>query len=219
MQAILFHFKKNSMKNICTKKILLFLVPGLLIMGCSKNYTNYYADGEDNGIAIFSNTGNNVLSCFIDGKPWRTVDRKTSGFAYSRTSYEVYISKQLTNSLLDTLIITWEGYYPPNNFSNGNLNLIIPVAKNFSYKDFSALQGQRLQIDTTTAFFSTSISGLNNNNTKGKGNIYFYAAQLDSIGTSSYIGKMSGLFEADFGAFKITRGRFDHLLTPENVYF
>ncbi len=207
------------MKNICSKKNLLFLLPGLLIMGCSKNYTNYYPDAEDNGIAIFSNTGNNVLSCFIDGKPWRTVNRETSGFPNSITSYEVYIIKQSTTSLLDTLIITWPGYYPVNYFSQGDLNLIIPVAKNFSHKDFTALQGQRLQIDTTTAFFTTSISGLNSGNIKGKGNIYFHTAQLDSIGPREYIGKMSGLFDADFGTFKITRGRFDHLLNSENVRF
>jgi hypothetical protein len=218
MQAIPFHLKKNNMKNICTKKNLLFLLLGFIIMGCSKNYTNYYADAEDNGIAIFSNTGNNILSCFIDGKPWRTVDRTISGFS-PRQIYEVDITKYSTNSLLDSLIITWRGYYTANNFSNGSLNLIIPVAKNFSYKDFSALQGQRLQIDTATAFFATSISGLNINNTKGKGNIYFHSVQLDSIGAGSYMGKMSGLFEADFGTFKITRGRFDHLLDPQNVRF
>jgi hypothetical protein len=219
MQAIPFHLKKNNMKNICTKKNLLFLLLGFIIMGCSKNYTNYYADAEDNGIAIFSNTGNNILSCFIDGKPWRTVDRETSGFSYQITSYEVYIIKQSTNSLLDTLIINWLGYYPVNYFSQGNLNLTIPVIKNFSNKDFAALQGQRLQIDTTNAFFTISISGLNSGNIKGKGNIYFHTAQLDSIGPGAYMGKMSGLFEADFGTFKITRGRFDHLLDPQNVRF
>jgi hypothetical protein len=219
MPAIPSNLKKNSMKKNRTKRITQFLVAVLLIMGCSKNYTNYYADGEDNRIAIFSNTGNNVLSCFIDGKPWRTVDRKTSGFVFSSTNYEVYITKQSTTSLLDTLIITWQGYYTADNFSDGSLNLVIPVAKKFSFNNFSALQGQRLQIDTTTAFFTTSISGLRNSNRKGKGNIYFYSAQLDSIGASSYIGKISGLLDADFGTFKVTKGRFDHNITPIQISF
>jgi hypothetical protein len=178
----------------------------------------YYDDAENPGIAIFSNTGNNILSCFVNGKSWRTASRITYGIS-ARTSYEVYITKQSASALQDTLLISWNGYYPTDSLGQGTLNLTIPVAKNFSYKDFAGLQGQRLQIDTTTAFFTTSISGLNSGNIKGKGNIYFHIAQLDSIGPGAYMGKMSGLFDADFSAFKITRGRFDHIIDPQQVNF
>jgi hypothetical protein len=206
------------MRSNFTLVIFFLLLLVFFNTGCSRNATQYYDDAENPGIAIFSNTGNNILSCLVNGKPWRTASRITYGIG-ARTSYEVYITKQSTNTLQDILLISWNGYYPADSLGQGNLNLIIPVAKNFSNKNFAALQGQRLQIDTTNAFFTTSISGLNSGNIKGKGNIYFHIAQLDSIGPSAYMGKMSGLFEADFGAFKITRGRFDHLLNPENVHF
>ena len=208
------------MKNKCSNNLLLLLLITFIITGCTKNETRYYADAEDEGIAIFSNNGNNLLTCFIDNKPWRTVDRTVTIIFSSGTNYEVDIRKQVTNSIKDTLIIRWLGYYAANDSSQGTLNLILPVAKNFSYKDFAALQGQRLHIDTTNGYFTTSISNLNLSNSKGSGDIYFNIAKLDSIGTGGgYFGKMSGLFDANFSSFKITRGRFDHIIEPPQVHF
>jgi hypothetical protein len=206
------------MKNSGIKNIGLLLLSVFIIAGCSKNETTYFADAEDEGIAIFSNTGNNLLTCFIDGKPWRTISRTTSGFN-PRTSYEVDIVKQITSSLQDTLSISWPGYFSTDSLNPGSLTLLLPVAKNFGYKDFSALQGRRLQIDTINGFFSTSISRLNTSNRKGSGSIYFHAARLDSIGPNAYTGNISGLFEADFATFKITKGRFDHTIVPQQVFF
>lgn len=207
------------MKNNSLKNTGLLILCTLILAGCSKNETTYFADAEDEGIAIFSNTGNNLLTCYIDGRPWRT-DSRTSGGGFAGglgTNYEVDIVKQTSSSLQDTLLIIWRGYFSTDSFSGGYLTLRLPVTKNFGYKDFSALQGTRLQIDTTNGFFSTSISRLNTSNIKGSGNIYFHAARLDSIGPNAYNGSMSGLFEADFTSFKITKGRFDHSFTPQNV--
>jgi hypothetical protein len=204
------------MKSNFTMGIFFLVLPVFFNTGCSKNETQYYDDAENPGIAIFSNTGNNILSCFVNEKPWRTASRITYSIG-ARTSYEVDIIKQPTNALQDKLLISWNGYYPADSMGQGNLELTITVIKNFSYKDFAALQGQRLQIDTNTSFFTTSISGLNTGNIKGIGNIYFHTAQLDSIGPGAYMGKMSGLFEADFGTFKIARGRFDHIIDPQQV--
>jgi hypothetical protein len=205
------------MKNNYLKNKWFLLWPLFIITGCYRNETNYYLDAEDKGIAIFSNTGNNLLTCFIDGKPWRTGNRTSGGFI-SRPRYEVDIVKQITNSLQDTLMIIWSGYFPSDSL-NGYLTFIMPVAKNFSYKDFSALQGRRLQVDTTNGNFSTAISSLNTGNTKGSGSIYFHTARLDSIGPNTYSGKMSGLIEADFISFKITKGRFDHTIESPQVLF
>ena len=187
------------------------------LLGCYKNYTKYYSDAETPGVSIFSNKGNNILSCFIDGKPWRTIDR-IKYEASQMVSYEVDVRKEITGSLLDTLVINWMGYYNENESTPGNLRLLIAVPKNFNYRNFSALQGQRLLIDTTNnGFFSTSITGLNTGNTKGNGSIYFHTALLDSIGPDKYIGNMSGLIEADFPSFKITKGRFDESLDGGNI--
>ena len=203
------------MKTITIKRLVFLIAPILLITGCTKDYTNYYPDDEDKGVAIFSSTANNVMGCFIDGKAWRTGSRTTSLFSPPR--YEVYITKQNTSSLLDTLSISWSGYYAENKDMPAYLELILPVAKTFNYLDLSALRGQRLQLDTTNGFFSTSIPGLNNPNSKGRGHIYFHTARFDSISPGVFKGTMSGLFEADFGSFKILRGRFDHNITEDQV--
>ena len=80
------------------------------------------------------------------------------------------------------------------------------------YKDFNSLEGKRLIIDKVKNYFSYLGS-------KGSGNIYFHFAHLDSIQTDYYRGRMSGLFDADLGSIKITNGRFDHDILPEQVHF
>ena len=204
------------MKNKTTGWFFLLLLPGFLLMSCSKNLTNYYGDEQDPGLTIFSNKGNNILTCFIGGKPWQTAPRVRFGL-YASLHYEVDIYRQQTTASQDTLRIIWTGYYNENKDSTGYLALTVPIAKNFNYKSFSALQGQRINIDTTNGFFSTNIKGLNSSKIKGRGSIYFHSALLDSIGPSSYKGKMSGLIEADFISNKITKGRFDHSIDPPQI--
>lgn len=206
------------MKNIFIPQLLSFLLPVCLLMSCYKNYTRYYPDTDNEGIAIFSNTGNNLLTCFIAGKAWQTNNRATSLFP-GRINYEVFITKQQTASPMDTLYITWTGHYSADSNAAGTIRLILPVAKNFSYKNLSALQGQRLHVDTTNGFFYTELNGSATSAKKGIGNIYFNRAAFDSIGPSSYSGKMSGLFDADFISYKITKGRFDHDITPQQINF
>jgi len=184
--------------------------------GCYKDYTNFYPDKEEPGLSIFSNRQNNIMSCFIEGKPWRTDSRTTSFF--SRISYEVYITKQETNSLSDTIIISWSGYYSENKDFNRDITLVLPVAKNFGQRELSALQGQRLSIGAGNGYFTTNID-LNMNNAKGSGSIYFHSARFDSISPGFYSGSMSGLFEADFNSFKILKGRFDHTMTADQIQF
>jgi hypothetical protein len=207
------------MKNNILPGLFLLLTSYSIIIGCTKNYTKYYADAETPGLAIFSNTNNNILTCFVDGRPWRTDSRVTSGFN-PRTRYEIYISKYSTNSLQDTLLFNWYGYFEGNQFGGGSIGLALAVSKNFSIKDLNALQGQRLIIDTTiNGFYSTNTGSLNNTGAKGNGSIYFNTAKFDSIAPNFYQGSLSGLFEANFGSFKITKGRFDHFLEPNQIQF
>ncbi|MEO6000599.1 MAG: hypothetical protein ABIN89_27370 [Chitinophagaceae bacterium] len=205
------------MENEIIKR-LIYLLTSILLMGCSKNETRYHDDAEDPGLAIFSNTGNNILSCFIDGNAWRTVSRTTSGYSQG-TSYEVSIEKKSTNGINDTLIITWLGYFEGSENNEGYLGLHIAVPSNFNYRNLSGLQGQRLNIDSTNGFFATNIRGLNSGNSKGSGSFYFHTARFDSVGRSSYSGVMSGLFDANFNSFKITKGRFDHTVSGAQIHF
>ena len=202
-------------KNSINKLILLFLAT-LALSGCRKNFTNYFADAADEGLAIFSNTGNNLMTCFVDGKPWRTINRTQTGNGFP--VYEVAITKQTTAGVQDTLVIHWTGHYNGEEISTGAISLSIAVPKNFNYRNFSSLQGQRLFIDTAVnGFFSTGISALSIGDPKGNGSIYFNTARLDSIAPGKYTGYMSGILEANFPSFKITRGRFDGWLNEENV--
>lgn len=193
------------------------LTASFLLLGCSKIVTNYYPDKEDPGLAIFSDKGNNLLSCFINGKPWRTINRVQYGAG--SVNYECNIYKQVSSGIMDTLIFSWQGYYNDNEFSQGTISLNLAVPKNFYYRSFSSLRGRRLQIDSTTnGFFSTSISTLSIGNPKGNGNIYFHNANFDSLAPNQYYGHIDGLLEAAFPLFTITRGRFDEVITNDNVH-
>ena len=194
------------------------LITGLLFIGCYKNVTNYYADTQDNGLAIFSNTGNNIFSCYVNGQPWRTANRTTGGFL-SQPRSEVHLSKQADSSSQDFLVFQWNGHLQqsPNDYDIITLYLKIP--KNFTRNDISSFQGQRFVIDSSRGYFSANINGFNNNNERGTGNIYFNSASFDSSGLAGYTGKLSGILEADFPGFKITKGRFDHQLSFLQVQF
>lgn len=205
------------MKKIILYQVVFIFFTVAFLQGCRKNYTNYYPDKEDEGLAIFSNTGNNLMTCFIDGKPWRTIDRTSYGS--TRTSiYELEIVKRITSGLRDTLSFHWQGHYNTEEYPSGTVTLVLSVPKNFDYRSLSALNGQRLLIDSAVnGFFSTSISELSVGNPKGNGSIYFHQLKLDSISPAVFSGHMAGLLDADFPLFNITRGRFDEYLTGENV--
>lgn len=200
--------KAHSIVCIC-------LLSLMFITGCVKNESHYYADNYQPGTAIFSNTGNNVFSCLINGQPWRTIDRKIGGFGGH--TFEVGISKQNFDSLTDHLTIDWFGYYLNTQYGYGNISLVLSVPKNFSMADFSTLQGKRLTIDGVSSYFQAQVDTISR---MGSGSIYFNTAILDSDGVNSVIsGRMSGLLEADFGSVLLTSGRFDHNLDEIPVFF
>jgi len=185
------------------------------ITGCVKNESHYYPDNDFPGTAIFSNTGNNVFSCYINGQPWRTIDRKVGGLG--PPTYEVSINKQNFDSLTDHFSISWFGYYLDNPYGYGNITLILSVPKNFGLADFSTLQGQRLSIDGVNNYFLAQVDTVTR---MGSGSIYFNTAELDSDDVNRVIqGRMSGLLEANFGSVVLTSGRFDHNLDGIPVLF
>ena len=202
---------KNTNLLFCA---LLFFFSSILF---SCNHTEFYADPQATGLGIFSNTGNNLMSCYIQNQSWRTRDRTSGGFL-GNTTYELLISKQTTNGITDNLVFTWFGYPSANNTLNGDVSLVLSVPKNFGYKQLSAFKGQRIALDTTNGYFrfssSQPITG------KGTGNIYFHNMQIDSIGPNNFTGRMSGLLDAKFGSSLILlNGRFDHNITSPQIQF
>lgn len=193
---------------------LLFFFSNILF---SCNQTEFYADPQANGLGIFSNTGNNLMSGYIQNEPWRTRDRKTGGFLGGPT-YEIYITKQITSGPKDNLIFTWYVNPTTNNILNGDISLVLAVPKVFGYIELSALKGQRLALDTLNGYFT--FSSAQSNFTKGSGNIYFHDMQIDSIGPNNFTGRMSGLLDAKLGGNLILKnGRFDHSLTALQIQF
>ncbi len=205
------------MNNYIIKKRWHWLMICLVFAGCSKNDSNYYADGEHEGLAIFSNTGNNLLTCFVDNKPWRTESRRLPIISPPGPRYEIDIVKQITNSLMDTLHVNWRGYFTQDRNTFGYLSLALPIEKNFEFRNLSDLNGRRFKIDITTGHFSFYSPITNMNFSNGSGNIYFHKAVFDSISPNTFTGRISGLFDADFSTSKITEGRFDHNINSDNV--
>jgi len=206
------------MKKRNFQKTYVFIAVCVVITGCTTNFTKYNPDAENPGLAIFSNKNFNLLTCYIDGKAWRTQDRRNSGFII-RTNYELYIRRLRTNGPSDTIQFQWGGIYENNPYEIGYIGLVMSVPKNYSVTDFlKAQNGQRLIIDSTVnGYFTTSISRLNNAGLKGNGMLYFNRASYDSIRPLFFSGHLAGLFQADFPNFKITKGRFDHDLLTEMV--
>ena len=199
-----------------TKKyIYQWILIAIFLTGCQKNLTKDFPDADAPGLSVFSDRRNNTLSCYINGEPWKTVDR----IFYARfsgpvgTDYELHINKTRYGTLKDTILFVWRGHFLDNKPNGYNLRLTLSVKKDFNQKDFSALQDQRIIIDSTiNGYFSTDANGTNILS-KGNGNIYFHKASFDSTGY------MSGLFEATVNGQQITKGRFDEALTVENVNF
>ncbi len=203
------------MKIKTHKSVFIYMLSIIFFTGCTKDETHFYPDPQMPDLAIFSNTGNNVSTGIINGQPWRTFDRKYNGFAPPR--YEVSINKQYFDSATDIIYIKWDGYLGGNQYNYLNVTLAMSVAKNFSLADFSAMQGTRVTIDGMHNYF---LAESQSNNTRGFGSIYFNVLQFDSSAVTGGIqGKLSGLMEADFNAFQLVSGRFDHDLVGRQILF
>ncbi|MFN8252731.1 MAG: hypothetical protein U0V75_12740 [Ferruginibacter sp.] len=205
------------------KKRIKIILQGLffciLLQGCTIESTNYYPDGQEDGLAIFSNTGNNLMTAYANNIPWQTRPRSVTVVLSSVKRYEVMLRKYNFNGIKDTLELLWTGDQSANGNSTGDLGLSMIFPKGFGYRDFNALQGKRLAVDLNNGYFTATIGNLNAGNVKGIGMVYFHTAALDSTGPGIYSGKISGLIEADFNGNKITKGRFDHTINSDQVFF
>lgn len=202
------------------KKYSAYFIYGLfclLAAGCVKQTSYYYADRETPGVAIFSNTSNNIFTCLLGDSSWRTITRSVGGGLFIRPVYEVFIERHITNSTTDTLSITWLGDAASFRGNSSSISLALPVAKSFVMTDLAAMQGKRMVIDGSNGLFRVNLTGLPGGNASGKGVIYFNRLIFQSAGTNRYTGYMAGLLEADLGTIKILSGRFDHYMNEDQV--
>lgn len=207
------------------KKLKAIILPVCLVLagtvgfvGCTKNDSKFYNDDEADGLAIFSNTENNVMSCYVNGEVWQTVPRITSILGLYGTDYEVGLSRTPVSNISDVVQINWQGYYKKDRNATSDINLQLLIPRNSFRRYINSLQGKRIAIDSSAGnYFTVSNNLAALNNRKANGSIYFHTMQIDSVGPDNFTGKMSGIFEADFGTGKITKGRFDHVLTQRQI--
>lgn len=194
-------------KTVFTKWIVL-VTAGILLLSCKKNHTIFFEDDDAPDLSVFTDRGNNIMTCYIDEEVFRTQDRITGGL-FGHDYYELYLHKDNSAPDSDTLIITWNS----NLQSTFNtVSLILSVKKDFSYNDFNSLEGKRMVLDGVNGYFM--ING--NYAEKGTGNIYFHKA-LMIYNDSTDRSRFSGIFEAALPSHKITRGRFDHTLSINGI--
>jgi len=195
------------------------IMAAVLLAGCRENLTKYYEDPQNQPLAIFSNKGNNILSCYLNGAPWRTINRLTGGFL-SPSVTELVMYKQTDSSSQTSLVFRWNGFLvqQPLSMLPGTITLYLKVPQNFSKDDISSLQGQRILLDSSN-YFVTQVNGYEGISQPGSGSVYFNKASYDSTAGGAYSGELSGLLEAAFPGFALTNGRFDHQLSSWQVGF
>jgi len=186
-----------SLQRIVVAFILIALI------SCERNDTVFYEDDDAENLSIFSDMGNNVMSCYINGKPFRTKDRILRGISIYP---EVELFKDTSAPDADTLTINWQSDALSPNFYS--VSLVLAVKKDFLYNDFTAFNNTRLAVDGVNSYFLIN----SNRSEKGTGSIYFLRAILMQGNAGGISNQLSGVFEAILPSYKITRGRFDHTL-------
>ena len=195
---------------------IIVAIISIAFVSCDKNYTAFYEDDDATGLSVFSDMGNNVMSCYINDQPFRTRNRVyNAGFrGYLNTEIELFKDASAADS--DTLTINWvRDALSPNPYS---VSIVLAVKKDFSYNDFTAFNNTRLAIDGVNGYFMVNHNRLE----KGTGSIYFLRAILMPGNAAGISNRLSGIFEATLPSYKITRGRFDHTLPvggPDGVVF
>lgn len=197
---------------------LIIAVISTLLISCERNDTVFYEDDDAENLSVFSDKGNNLMSCYVNDQPFRTNDRLVrAGFAGPIFDTEVGLSVFRDTSLTgsDTLNIVWwrrdSSLIVPT-----TIGLVLAVKKAFFYDDFNLLNGERIAVDGVHSYFLVN----GNRSEKGTGSIYFHKASfILPTSTQEASGKFSGIFEATLPSYKITRGRFDHSLNWQIINF
>jgi hypothetical protein len=91
----------------------------------------------------------------------------------------------------------------------------MPVAKSFTIRDLLALNGQQLNANTNSVVLFSY-----NKILSGNSNIYFVRINWNLSNSTKNQIIISGLFNANIGdSILITKGRFDFLVSTDNLNF
>jgi hypothetical protein len=189
------------MKRRISVQWVVVIALSIALVSCDKNYTVFYEDDDANSLSVFSDMGNNVMSCYINGYPFRTRDRiYDGGFSRGHFEPEIELFKDDSGNDSDTLTIYWRAdVLSPNTHA---VSVVLAVKKDFTYSDFNDFNNIRLMIDGVNGYFMVDYNRLE----KGTGSIYFHRAILVPGNTAGFTNRLSDVFEAVLPSFKITRG-------------
>lgn len=190
----------------------------LCLAGCAKR--NFYPDEDDPGLSRFTSYGYNVVTNYINGKPYINPFFLTSG------NILPVITKISTNDPMDTLSIYWQieledtlrDFLSPYQY----LYLSLPVPKTFTKNDFLHLSNKRL-INTCNISLAAGLLPFYFPRT-GLANIYFVKIEEDSVANltpnlGKYL-KISGLFSGIINdTILVTKGRFDFKIYESGLNF
>lgn len=199
--------------------IALFCCLSLFFMSCNKR--NFFPDPDDPGLSLLTSRGYNIVTMYINNVPYINSYRKPIFGGINNTL--PIITRRITNSVLDTLQISWQIEINDTtsryNQSYNSISLLLPISKSFSAQDFLAMNGKRLPTDSNAIavnYFYNSQDTLT-----GKSNIYFIKIKYNSsVNTSNSTYSLSGLFNGNIGdSILITKGRFDFEIDADQIQF
>ncbi len=183
--------------------------------GCGKR--NFFPDPDDPGLSILSSKGFNVATSYINDTPYINPKRN---ILFGVLNDTLSLFKVVTNGPSDTLSFSW-----PIELNNGSdtfynapyqrIALLMPIAKSFTIRDLLALNGQQFNANTNSVVLFNY-----NKILSGNSNIYFVRINWNLSNSDKNQIIISGLFNANIGdSIFITKGRFDFLVSTDNLNF
>jgi len=205
------------------KKLFYKFLPLLLVLslaGCQKR--NYFPDEYNPGLSRFTSHGFNIGTFYLNNVPYIN-----PFLGAARGNSMATLRKIVTNSALDTLMLSWDIGINDNgnaDFSSPyqTILLLMPIPKSFTKADFIAMSGQQFiynanALQTPYYYYSDAISVVPN--------IYF--VKINPIQTTDTTAKLelSGLFNCNIrtniigDSIVITKGRFDFQIDEASLNF
>lgn len=188
----------------------------LLLAGCTKR--NFFPDEDDPGLSRFTSRGYNIATAYINNVPYINPFHK---FIIGGSNSVPTLRKVITNSMADTLSLSWDIGINDNGQASYNgqyhsISLLMPISKSFNQSNFLQLSSTRsdsnqIQINS---FINQPYT------LAGTSNIYFVQLKIDKSVTLPVHYIISGLFDGNIGdTILVTKGRFDFEIDASTLNF
>ncbi|MDQ2864488.1 MAG: hypothetical protein M3R50_12750 [Bacteroidota bacterium] len=188
----------------------------LLLAGCTKR--NFFPDEDDPGLSRFTSRGYNIATAYINNVPYINPFHK---FIIGGSNSVPTLRKVITNSMADTLSLSWDIGINDNSQASYNgqyhsISLLMPIPKSFNQSNFLQLSGTRS--DSNQIQINSSVN--QPYTLAGTSNIYFVQLKIDKSITLPVHYIITGLFDGNIGdTILVTKGRFDFEIDASTLNF